>query len=113
MHEVGIAQSILDIAIDNANKNGAKKINLISVNIGKMSAVDFPALDFAFNALKEGTIASESKLECNEIELKCECFSCGAVSALEGYFSICPKCESREVRIISGDELNIAYIDVE
>ena len=40
MHETGIAQSILDIALKTAAENGAKKINNVGVRIGKMSAID-------------------------------------------------------------------------
>ena len=35
MHEVGIAQSLLDIAIDNCKKQGYKGIESIKVKIGK------------------------------------------------------------------------------
>ena len=33
MHETGIAQSILDIALKTAEENGAKKINNVGVRI--------------------------------------------------------------------------------
>lgn len=113
MHETGIAQSILDIAVDTARKNGAEKINNVAVRIGKMSAIDEASLKFAFDALKEGTIAEKSTLEYKEIPLKGRCEDCGFESELEGYFVLCPKCNSGRVKILSGNELEIEYIDVD
>ena len=52
MHETGIAQSILDIAIKTALENGAKKINNVAVKVGKMNAIDEASLRFAFDAVK-------------------------------------------------------------
>lgn len=113
MHETGIAQSILDIAINTAKKNGSKKINNVAVRIGKMSAIDEASLRFAFDALKAGTIAENSTFEYKEIPLKGRCEDCGFESELEGYFVLCPKCNSGRVKILSGNELEIEYIDVD
>ena len=79
MHETGIAQSILDIALKTAVENGAKKINNVGVRIGKMSAVDEASLRFAFDALKEGTIAENSEFEYIEVPLTILCYALNAV----------------------------------
>lgn len=113
MHEVGVAQSILEIAIETAKKNGAEKINNIAVNIGKMSAIDEASLRFAFDAVKADTIARESTLEYNEIPLTGKCEECGTTSDLDGYFVLCPVCNSGKVKLLTGNELEIAYIDVD
>lgn len=113
MHETGIAQSILDIALKTAEENGAKKINNVAVRIGKMSAVDEASLRFAFDALKIGTIAENSEFEYMEVPLKGRCEECGSESELDGYFVLCPKCNSGRVQILSGNELEVAYIDVD
>ncbi len=113
MHETGIAQSILDIAIKTAQNSGAKKINNVAVRIGKMSAIDESSLRFAFDALKTGTIAEKSNFEYMEIALTGQCEDCGTTSDLSGYFVLCPKCNSGKVKILSGNELEVAYIDVD
>lgn len=114
MHEAGIAQNILDIAIDTANKNSSSKvITLIAVRIGKMSAVDEASLRFAFDALKVGTIAENAELKYEEIPLKGKCLDCENIEEFEGYFMNCPKCSSSKVSLISGHELEISYIEVD
>ena len=113
MHEIGVAQSILEIAIDTALKNGSKKINNIAVRIGKMSAIDEASLRFAFDAVKAGTMANDATFEYNEVPLTGRCEDCGNVSELDGYFVLCPVCNSGRVKLLTGNELEIAYIDVD
>lgn len=113
MHETGIAQSILDIAIDTAHKNSADKITLISVMVGKMAAVDESSLRFAFDALKVGTIAGGALLEYESVPLRGRCVDCSAESDFEGYFLNCPICGSQKVSLIAGEELSIKHIEVE
>ena len=113
MHEAGIAQSIIDIAVNTALKNSASKITLIAVKIGKMSAVDEASLRFAFDALKADTIAKDATFEYTEVPLKGKCLDCGAEETYEGYFMNCPKCYSSKVSLIAGSELEVSYIEVE
>ncbi|MGA1861653.1 hydrogenase maturation nickel metallochaperone HypA [Deferribacter thermophilus] len=113
MHEASIAQNILDIAIDTAKQNDAKIIKKVFVKIGKLAAVDINSLLFAFDALKEGTIAENSTLEVEEVLIKGECEECGFINNYDGYFFSCKNCNSLNVKIIEGEELNITEIEVE
>ncbi|KAA0258669.1 hydrogenase maturation nickel metallochaperone HypA [Deferribacter autotrophicus] len=113
MHEASIAQNILDIVIDTALKNRATKVRKVFVKIGKLAAVDYNSLLFAYNALKEDTIAAESELLVEEVEIRGECQDCGWSDVYEDYFFSCKKCGSMNVKIISGEELNITEIEVD
>ena len=113
MHETGIAQSILEIAIKAAKDKDAKKINNVAVKVGKMNAIDEASLRFAFDALKAETIAENATFEYIDVPLTGKCEDCGYESELEGYFVLCPKCSSGRVSILTGNELEIAYIDVD
>ncbi len=113
MHETGIAMSILETAVKTAKDNGANKINNVAVRVGKMSAIDEASLRFAFDALKEDTMAKEASFEYIAVPLVGKCEDCGYESEMDNYFVLCPKCNSGRVTILSGDELEIAYIDVD
>lgn len=113
MHEAGIAQNILEIALNEAKKNGDKKITLVSVRIGKMTAIDEASLRFAFDALKVETKAENALFEFQCIPLLGRCLDCGAESELENYFVLCPKCSSGNVKILSGNELEMSHIEVD
>lgn len=113
MHEAGIAQSIIDIALETAQKNGSLKILSVAVNIGRLVAVENESLWFAFDALKEDTILKDSKLIINDIDITGKCLDCGDENIYEEYFFACKKCGSYNVRIITGEELNVTEIEVE
>lgn len=113
MHEAGIAKNILDIAISEGSKHIGKNITVIAVKVGKMAAIEESSLRFSFDALKEGTIAENSQLEFIAIPLTGKCLDCGITSELTGFFTECPKCASRSLQILTGNELEMAYIEVE
>lgn len=113
MHEAGIAQSIIDIATETAKKNGAVKVLSVSVNIGRLVAVESNSLEFAFDALKDNTILKGSKLIINDIDITGKCLDCGDENIYDEYFFACKKCGSYNIRIIAGEELNVTEIEVE
>lgn len=113
MHEAGIAQSIIDIAVETAKKNGATKVLSIGVNIGRLVAVENESLWFAFDALKEDTILKDSVLIINDIDITGKCLDCGYENIYEEYLFTCKRCGSYNVRIITGEELNVTEIEVE
>ncbi|MEF3255703.1 MAG: hydrogenase maturation nickel metallochaperone HypA [Deferribacterales bacterium] len=113
MHEASIAENILEIAIDTALKNGAKKIVSINLQIGKLSAIDNSALVTAFDVIKEGTIANEAVLNIENIPIIGKCNECGDESEYEELYFKCKRCGSFDMSLISGEELSIKDIEVE
>jgi hydrogenase nickel incorporation protein HypA/HybF len=113
MHEMSIAQSLLDIAIAEAVKHGSGRINKIKLRLGEFRGVVREALEFSFEALKRDTLAAEAELEVEAIKLRIECENCGeAECAANDYNFICPRCGAPLV-ILAGRELQIEYIELE
>ncbi len=71
MHEMAIAQGVLDITLDNAAQSGAKKVISIKLLVGQMTGVEPEALRFCFSALAEGTVAAEAVLVIVNAPLVC------------------------------------------
>jgi hydrogenase nickel incorporation protein HypA/HybF len=113
MHEVSIAQGLLEIAIDNCLKRGYKGIELIKVKIGRASGIVADSLRFAFEALKVGTIAEKAVLTIEEIPVSGFCEKCNKNFTVEEAFVIsCPFCGGTSFRIETGRELNIDEMEV-
>jgi hydrogenase nickel incorporation protein HypA/HybF len=76
MHEVSVAQSILNIIKDTAEKNGVKKIIEVKLKIGELSCINFSSLQFAFSLISQGSLAEGAKLtastEKNSLSLEVE-----------------------------------------
>jgi hydrogenase nickel incorporation protein HypA/HybF len=111
VHEVSIMMSIMETALDVAQKNQAEKIVTISLVIGEKSGVVVDALEFAFEAVTRETIAEGATLDIDLIPFEGECNSCGHRFKCDR-FIICEKCGSPG-HMISGNELRIKSIEVE
>ncbi|HAV42836.1 TPA: hypothetical protein DCX15_02325 [bacterium] len=57
MHEVAIAQSILDIVTDVARENNAQKILNLTLKAGELSCVNLDSLQFVFSCISQKTMA--------------------------------------------------------
>jgi hydrogenase nickel incorporation protein HypA/HybF len=113
MHEMAIAQGVLDIVLDSAARHDAKKIMLIRLQVGQMTGVEPEALRFCFEALSEGTASAGAQLEIVVTPLIGHCRDCGQEFGIERYRFLCPDCGSAGVDIISGRELRVEHLEVE
>ncbi len=114
MHEVSIAQSILDIAITECRKAEYKRINSISLRIGKVSGVKVQSLLFAFDIIKIDTIAQGATLICEEVPVAGYCPEChNNFEVATELILACPECGGTRFKINGGRELDIVEIDVD
>lgn len=113
MHEMAIAQGILDIALENAGRHDAAKITVIKLQVGEMTEVEPEALRFCFAALAAGTPAAEAILEIETTPLRARCRDCGHEFAVARFCFLCPACGSAGVEVISGRELRVEHLEVE
>ena len=113
MHEMAIAQSVLDIAFGEMEKRAAIRLRKIKISIGEFSGVVKEALEFAFDVLKPGTLASEAEVEIEVVPMMGECTSCGPVACrLNDLNLICPACGAT-IRISGGREMRVDYLDID
>jgi hydrogenase nickel incorporation protein HypA/HybF len=114
MHEVYIAESLLETAIWKCKDSGFNRIKNIRVKIGKASVVSTGALSFVFDALKAGSIASEASLIIEEIPTTGCCKTCGGEFSVDRDFIFeCPCCGSDSVIINSGNGVELSELEVE
>ena len=114
MHEVSIAQGILGIITANAQKHGFRRVNSVSLRIGRASGVVIDALRFAFEIVRKDTIADNADLLIEEVPLGGVCLDCKNNFTTErDYILECPLCGSVSFKITQGRELEIIELDVE
>lgn len=113
MHELTIAQGILDIALNTADSHGAGKVTGVKVLAGEMTGIVPEALEFGFAALSEGTIAGGACLTVHVLPLIGRCRDCGDERRVDRYRFICEACGSFAIEIISGRELKVESVEVE
>lgn len=113
MHELSIAQNILDIVRENLPANGGGKLKSVKVKIGELAGVVPDSLDFCFRAITQGTEMGEATLEIERTGIVASCDECGRDFPVEGLVFKCPICRSTGIRVIAGNELQVVEIEVE
>ena len=114
MHEVSIAQSLLDLAEGYCRENNYKAINSLKVSIGTLSGVMPDALQFAFTVMKKGTMADNAGLIIDEIPVGGTCRECKKDFSVESQFVIeCPLCKGTNFVITRGREMHISEMEVD
>ena len=113
MHELSITQSMVELALDEGKKAGAKKIGKISLVIGELSGVVDESVRFYFGFLSKDTIAEGAVLEFKRVPMTARCRDCKNEFTPSEYNWSCPKCKGASLEIIAGDELRIESIEVD
>ncbi len=113
MHELGVTENIVNIALTKAEEVQAKKILKISIVIGELSGFVPECIEFYFESLSKETIAMGAKLDFNIIPSRFRCRDCSAISSPEGMLWTCPSCHSQSMEVIGGQEFYIKDLEVE
>lgn len=113
MHEMGIIMGVMQSAEEAARNAHADRVVAVTLDIGVMTEAIQDALEFAYEALSEGTMFEGSTLTINMIEPRSICLDCGCEFDHDRYHLMCPKCESFATSLVKGREMRIASIEVE
>lgn len=113
MHEYSIVQALLDSCEEHAEKNDAKKIIKVIIKVGVLSGVEPQLLTTAFNTFKEGTICDSAQFVLNHQKVIIECLECKTTNTLEKNEFLCPQCESKDVKVIDGEDMYLMSLEME
>ena len=113
MHEMSIIAGVIDAVVPSAKQASATRVLAISLRIGDMTEVVDEALEFAFEALTEGTMCEGAELHVTKVHPRSLCFECGNEFDHDRFHRSCPACGSYETRLVAGKELEIESIEVD
>lgn len=114
MHELGIVEQLVRIAVDELEKAGAEgPVSSVSLRVGVMSGASPEALRTAWEVVVPNTRLKGAELLIDEPPATCRCLECGATSEVDGYAFACPSCNSGQIAIEGGSELQLASLEVE
>jgi hydrogenase nickel incorporation protein HypA/HybF len=85
----------------------------VGVRVGELAAVDQEALRFCFEAITRETELESLQLEIEVCPRRHRCRECQDQFAVRDYELHCPRCGSEDTEFIAGDELELAYLEVE
>jgi hydrogenase nickel incorporation protein HypA/HybF len=113
MHEIALAQSIVEIVEEHARRDSFARIRSIRLAIGALSGVDPRALQFGFEAAAKGTVAEGAILVIDRPPGQAWCTDCDGFVPIAGLGDPCPACGGRCWTAARGDELRVTELEVE
>ena len=113
MHEISIANSVVDVAREHAEHEGAAKVTAITLRIGALSCVHKQSLLFGFELVSKETLLEGAELKIVEVPVTIFCVSCRQEVELPGIQQFCcPFCQTPSADIRRGRELDIESIEI-
>ena len=112
MHEMALAESVLQICEDHARRAGAERVVRVRLQIGALSHVEPEALAFCFDSVVAGTLAEGASLEIDRVPGRAWCETCGKEVEVGSILDACPECGGFPLRVTDGDQMRVRDMEV-
>ena len=112
MHEFSIMQAALETAGDKTRAAGATQIHRLVLRVGALSGVVPEALRFAFEAMKDQSLAARAGLEIVAVPAVAWCANCAAEFAAADLQYECPRCQQPSDELRRGREMELASLEI-
>lgn len=113
MHEMSLAESVVELVEYRARRNGWQRIKAVRLEIGKLSGVEPDAMRFCFDAVTGGTLAEGAALDIIEQDGRAWCFDCSRLTPLATRGDPCPECGSFHLRVDEGLAMRVKELEIE
>ena len=113
MHEVSIMAEAVRMAVESAQAAGARRITGLQLRVGTLSGAVPEAMTFAWEVVRQNTLAATATLNIESVSAACWCATCQAEFECENFLSECPRCHNLSDDLRHGRELDIAAVELE
>jgi len=113
VHEMSIAESVLQIIEDQARADGYAKVNAVWLEIGQLAGVETESLRFCFDVVTRDSVACDARLEIIETAGQGWCPECARSVAVTARYEPCPNCGSFQIQVTGGEEMRVKELEVE
>jgi hydrogenase nickel incorporation protein HypA/HybF len=113
MHELSIAQALVDQVEAARSANGGGRVLAVEVRIGEWRQIVPEILTSYYDHLTRSTPLEGARVDIDRIAATARCGTCAAVFALDDISLICPTCGSRNCELLTGGELELVGLELE
>ncbi len=113
VHELGLAENTLDLALMHLARLGAEKIVALTIRVGALSGVDGEALRYALEIITRGTAAEQAAIHLEDVRPVCYCVHCEESFDVEVPSYACPRCGKLSANLLAGNELDLVSMEVD
>ena len=112
MHEMSLAEGVLQIIEDAARAQIFSKVTAIWLEIGELSGIEIESMRFCFDAVTRGSLAEGATLEIIAMPGTGWCMPCSESVPLHEVYGACPKCGAYQVQVTAGTEMRVKELEV-
>lgn len=113
MHEMALAENVLQIVREAAQREGLRRVRTLWLEIGQLSSVEPEAMRFCFEAAARGSIAADAHLEIAVTPGAAWCRSCARRISVAELGSPCPHCGGYRLQLTEGTEMRVTQLEAE
>jgi hydrogenase nickel incorporation protein HypA/HybF len=113
MHELSVALAIVDVAAEEADRRGARRVAAVHLKLGPLAGVAPDALRSAFGLARENTPLAAADLVIREVPVAVYCPACAAERAVPFPDLRCPTCGAPTPDVVRGRELEVVALEIE
>ena len=113
MHEMSLAEGVLQLVEDTARREGARQVRRVILEIGQLSSVEPEALRFCFDVVTRHSLAEGAVLEIIDVPGSGWCMPCASTVAISERYGACPQCGSHQVQPTGGTEMRVKEIEID
>ena len=113
MHELSVCQALMEQVAAVAAREAARRVTAVTLRIGPLSGVEPQLLAEAFPLAAAGGVAEGAQLHIETLPVRVRCSRCGAESEVAVNRLLCARCGDYRTRLLSGDELLLASLELE
>ncbi len=110
MHELGIVYEVIKVVDNFVKENNIVRVEKIVLEIGQLSQAIPRFIEECYPAAVDETFFADTKLEIITLPAKGQCKACEEIYNIIEHKKVCPKCQSEDYKLISGEEFNIKEV---
>lgn len=112
MHELTLAESMMEIVEHAAAQAGVKKVTRVRLAIGALAHVETDALLFCCEVVCRNGVAAGALFEVERPPGRAHCHACGQDIVLDRLSFECPHCAAHDLHFIDGEQMQVMEIGV-
>ncbi len=113
MHEVSLAQSIVEMVAERARSEGARVVRRIGIAVGALGHVEPEALVFCLHSAARGTALEGAAFDLTTPPGQAFCFDCGGEVTIAARGLPCPECGGHALRVSGGEDLKVTHMEID
>ncbi len=110
MHELSIAEAVVDVAVRHAH---GRRVSKVELKVGHLRQVVPSSLQFAFELLTSDTPLDGAELVVEEVLAQGRCRRCDVETTMTSFPLQCSSCGGLDMELLAGEELLVDALELE